>query len=175
VFLAGVLLLGAAPSAGAARSELAPASTCAGQADAAAPAAQQLAAMRCLINWARRSHGLRPLRPSAALNRSAGMRADAIRRCRQFSHAPCGQRFLAVFQRVGYTRRGFTVGENLGWGEGSLASARSIVAAWLRSPPHRANLLAGGFRDVGLVRIDATGVFGSGAVGLWVCQFGRRS
>jgi len=42
------------------------------------------------------------------------------------------------------------VGENLAWGQGSLGVARSIVAMWLASPEHRANLLHPGYRIVGV-------------------------
>jgi uncharacterized protein YkwD len=43
-----------------------------------------------------------------------------------------------------------TAGENLAWGTGSQGSARALVAAWLASPPHRANLLEPSFTRVGV-------------------------
>ena len=42
------------------------------------------------------------------------------------------------------------VGENLGWGVGSLSWARVIVSMWMASPEHRANLLRPGYRTVGV-------------------------
>jgi hypothetical protein len=37
--------------------------------------------MRCLVNWTRRHGGRSTLRQSPELDRSAGLRADGIRRC----------------------------------------------------------------------------------------------
>jgi uncharacterized protein YkwD len=58
---------------------------------------------------------------------------------------------VARLRRVRYlpARRWF-VGENLASGRGRAGSPLSIVRAWLRSPPHRANLLERSFREVGL-------------------------
>jgi uncharacterized protein YkwD len=44
-------------------------------------------------------------------------------------------------------------GENLAWGVGTRAAARTIVAEWLASPEHRANLLRPGFRRVGVASL----------------------
>ena len=44
----------------------------------------------------------------------------------------------------------WVVGENIGWGQGTLATARSMVSAWMDSPGHRANLLSGDYTEVGL-------------------------
>lgn len=46
--------------------------------------------------------------------------------------------------------RGPYVGENLAWGVGALATARSVAQRRLASPTHRANLLRPGFRRVGV-------------------------
>jgi Cysteine-rich secretory protein family len=42
------------------------------------------------------------------------------------------------------------VGENIGWGQASLATARSMVTAWMNSPGHRENLLSADYTQVGL-------------------------
>ena len=42
------------------------------------------------------------------------------------------------------------MGENIGWGQASLATARSMVAAWMNSPGHRENLLSADYTQVGL-------------------------
>ena len=44
----------------------------------------------------------------------------------------------------------WVVGENIGWGQASLATARSMVAAWMNSPGHRENLLSADYTQVGL-------------------------
>jgi hypothetical protein len=42
------------------------------------------------------------------------------------------------------------VGENIGWGQGGLATPRSMVSAWMDSPGHRENLLSADYTEVGL-------------------------
>jgi uncharacterized protein YkwD len=42
---------------------------------------------------------------------------------------------------------GYTLGENIAWGTLSLATPSSIVAAWIASPEHLANILNGAYRD----------------------------
>jgi uncharacterized protein YkwD len=153
---------------------LPPLSACPAQADLAAPAAEQQRAMRCAVNSTRRSAGLAAVRNAWRLDRSALLRARAIRRCAQFSHTPCGQSFAGVFVHVGYLGRSGTVGENLAWGEASAGTARATLAQWLESPEHRSNLLWSGWRDVGVSVVKATTLFGAHNVELWVVQFGRR-
>jgi uncharacterized protein YkwD len=113
------------------------------------------------------------LRASSALMRSAQLKAEVIARCGSFSHTPCGTAFTRTFQQVGYFRSRTRVGENLYWGTGSLGTAGTAVAAWLRSPPHRANLL-GRWRDAGVGVVHASSLFGCNDVWLFVLQFGSR-
>ena len=95
------------------------------------------------MNEIRTSHGLRPLRPDSRLTRAARAHSlDMIRR-QYFAHGALGPR-LRRFKVRGY------VAENLAWGVGSLAGARSIVSSWMASPPHRATLLRPAFRRVGI-------------------------
>ncbi len=151
---------------------LAPRNACRGQAALKAPAAVQIRALRCLINWARRHGGQPELRRSPELDRSAGLRAGDIRRCQDFSHTPCGEPFIAVFQLVGYPLA--AGGENLAWGQGRLGTARSAMASWLASPEHRQILFGASWRDLGLARVRARSLFGRRNVTVWVAQFGQR-
>jgi len=152
---------------------LAPRSACPGQAALQAPPAAQIRALRCLVNWARRHAGQPALRRSPELDRSAAMRANDIRRCQDFSHTPCGEAFITVFQQAGYPLA--SVGENLAWGQGRLGTARSAMASWLASPEHRQILFGSSWRDVGLARVRARSLFGRPSVTVWVAQFGRRA
>jgi uncharacterized protein YkwD len=161
-----VLGTATAPAYAAQASRPAAASSCA--------AATQLEAMVCLVNQTRAAHGLRGVRLSAPLRRSAELRANAIVRCRQFSHTPCGQSFTSVFRAVGYGGGRFSVGENLAWGSGSLGSAQHALSRWLASPSHRRTLLSRGWRELGVSAVGATGLFGAGTSIVWVAQFGRR-
>jgi uncharacterized protein YkwD len=128
--------------------------------------------MRCLVNWARRHGGQPTLRRSPELERSAALRAAEIRRCQDFSHTPCGEPFIAVFQLVGYPLA--AVGENLAWGQARLGTARSAMASWLASPEHRQILFGANWRDLGLARVRAGSLFGRANVTVWVAQFGQR-
>jgi uncharacterized protein YkwD len=130
--------------------------------------------MRCLVNWTRRHGGRSTLRQSPELDRSAGLRADDIRRCQDFSHTPCGEPFITVFQQVGYLNAAGTVGENLAWGQGRLGSARTAMASWLGSPEHRQILFDASWRDLGVARVRARSLFGRPNVTVWVAEFGRR-
>ena len=147
------------------------AASCSGAATAAGDTHSRLEAMYCGINTVRRTLGLGPVRGSVPLNRSSLLKADAVRRC-GFSHTPCGMSFSLTFRRAGYLPAR-AVSENLAWGQGELGSPLRTLAQWLRSPPHRANLLARRWRDLGIA-IERGNMFGRGGVSLWVLQFGRR-
>jgi len=129
--------------------------------------------MRCLLNEARRQHGLRALRHSRALDRAAGLRAAAIRRCQDFSHTPCGRSFGSVYTASGYSLETHSVAENLAWGTGSLGSAAGTVRSWLASPEHRQNMLDGGWRKFGVAVVSAPRLDGAQNVTLWVAEFGE--
>jgi uncharacterized protein YkwD len=70
-----------------------------------------------------------------------------------FEHiGPRGQTPLARLRAVGYisSSRGYEVGENIAWATLGLATPRAIVAAWMASPGHRANILDPRFRETGI-------------------------
>ena len=148
------------------------ASACPNAATAAASPSAELQAMMCGATVVRQSYRRAPLRPSAQLNHSALLKADAIRRC-GFSHTPCGEAFARTFQQVGYLRGRRAFGENLAWGQSSLGSPVNMLGAWLRSPRHRANLLSGRWSQMG-VAYERGNMLGHGGVSLWVMQFGSR-
>lgn len=109
--------------------------------------------IRCRLNARRARAGLRPLRWDACLDRAAERHARDMVRRRYFAHASLGGRTLVQRARAaGYLpRRGrWTLGENLAWGAGRRATAVATVRGWLRSPPHRRNVLTARFRDVGI-------------------------
>ncbi|WP_160309630.1 CAP domain-containing protein [Rubrobacter aplysinae] len=79
--------------------------------------------------------------------------ADMIARD-YFSHRSKGGSTLAQrVRREGYTPRGMSVyriGENIGWGSGSLGSPRKIHRSWMHSKGHRKNIMNRGYRQVGI-------------------------
>lgn len=111
------------------------------------------AAVLCLHNKIRAQHGLPLLHEARKLRRvAAGHSNDMVAR-RYFEHTtPNGRTMVDRILASGYVRPqdGWLLGENLEWGTGSLATPRGAVQAWLHSPPHRANLLKRGYREVGI-------------------------
>jgi uncharacterized protein YkwD len=110
------------------------------------PAAR--AATLCLVNRERASHGLSALRASDRLASAAqGHAADMVDR-RYFAHGNFGARIART--GWGRHRRTYTIGENLGYGIAGGATPRAIVAAWMDSAGHRANILQRRFHAIGI-------------------------
>jgi uncharacterized protein YkwD len=116
-------------------------------ATAAAPGEQELLDE---INRVRAAHGAPPLRLDVRLDQAAKAHSRDMVRRGYFAHGNIARRLAA------FGAQGPLVGENLGWGVGARGTARAIVAAWLASPTHRANLLRRGFRRVGVGRVVGT-------------------
>jgi uncharacterized protein YkwD len=108
------------------------------------------AATLCLVNRERVDRGERALRPSARLQRIAQRHSDSMARRGYFAHVgPRGDTPSSRMRSAGFVSRSRThyhVGENIGWGTLWLATPRAIVAAWMASPGHRANILDPHFR-----------------------------
>jgi uncharacterized protein YkwD len=139
-----------------------------------APPALQIKAMLCYHRYARRRARVRELRTSVQLFRSAVLKAQWITSCGRFTHTPCGHSFATAFSDAGYTSGTWSIGENLGWGDGSLAGVREMFSAWLRSPEHRQNIVRPGWRQMGLARLHLIHLFGYHDVTLWVAHFGSH-
>jgi uncharacterized protein YkwD len=112
------------------------------------------AATLCLINRERLAHGERALRPNRRLRRAAQAHSVSMASGDYFEHdGPSGQTPLSRLRDAGYissSRVGYEVGENIAWGTLYLATPRSIVAAWMASPGHRANILDARYRETGI-------------------------
>jgi uncharacterized protein YkwD len=147
------------------------------------PAASNQAAIDqatlCLVNAIREAHHLHPLRANDALRRVAASQVTTMIRWDYFADVrPTGQTPLSL---VGVSRypahsAGFAVGQNIAWGSGAFASPAHIVAEWMASPPHRAIILTGYYRDAG-VAVDPTlpGVLRAGHNGAtYAMEFGAR-
>lgn len=111
------------------------------------------AATLCLLNRQRRAHGLRALHQNAKLRRAAARYVRKMVSGSFFSHdGPDGSTPVSRIRSTRYLvgARFWTVGENLAWGTGNLATPRSTVHAWMHSPEHRANILNGTYREIGI-------------------------
>jgi uncharacterized protein YkwD len=103
------------------------------------------------VNLVRAQHGLAPLRFDGHLERAARSHSREMLATDAFSHGA----FATRMERFAVT--GSLAGENLAWGTGYRGTARAIVAAWLASPEHRANLLRPSFTRIGIGSV--VGVF----------------
>jgi uncharacterized protein YkwD len=115
------------------------------------------AATLCLINRERAAHGERALRPNKRLRRAAQAHSASMAFGDYFEHdgagGPGGGTPLARLRGAGYissSRVGYEVGENIAWGTLYLATPRAIVASWMASPGHRANILDPRYRETGI-------------------------
>jgi uncharacterized protein YkwD len=168
--MAALLVAGRAQSSGGDWSAyLAPAGTCPGENEIAAPLATQTRAIGCLVNWARAQERRSRLRQAPALRRAAAIKGSVVASCRQFSHTPCGTDMTAAVRESGY--RFALLGENLFAGPWGKVSPREVVTAWLLSPPHRANLLGRRFRDLGVAPVRAHDLLGPGDAIVWTAAF----
>jgi uncharacterized protein YkwD len=104
--------------------------------------------------------------------------ADRMVREQFFSHdTPDGGTLLARIQPTGYLPNtgDWVVGENLAWGNGPLATPQAIVAGWMNSPGHRANILAADYRDIGIgLAVGSPLATNSGGT-TYVTDFGQRA
>lgn len=168
-----LVVAGRADGAGTAWSAyLAPTSACRSADDPAAPAAVQVRAVTCLVNWARTHDSRKRLIRRPALQLAATLKGERVASCGQFSHTPCGSAVTAAVHAAGY--RYATFGENLFAGTWGQVSARDVVSAWLQSPEHRANILGPRFKDLGAAPVLAHGLLDGGDAVVWTATFGSR-
>ena len=159
--LAGALLApGAGAHAGAATGPttgpaalnglIAPGPSCPGQTELHATPTAQEKTMRCMVNYARKASGLKPLGSSSTIVAAANRKAADMIRCDEFSHEACGRPFTYWMRQSGYlTGNCWEAGENIAFGSGRLGSVRSVFIAWMNSPGHRENIL-GEYESIGV-------------------------
>ena len=133
------------------------------------------AAVLCLHNRDRAAHGLPALRENAKLRTAADEHSAHMVDAGFFSHdAPGGSDMADRILGAGYARgQGWSLGENIAWGSGSLATAAEIQRAWMESPGHRANILRRQFREIGIGVVVGAPV-GSGGGATYTADFGVR-
>ena len=110
-------------------------------------------AVLCLHNRERARRGLPSLRENAKLRTAAARHSDRMVDGRYFNHvSPGGSTMMDRIRATGYLSsvRAWSVGENIAWGTGRLATAEQITEGWMRSAGHRANILNGRFREIGI-------------------------
>jgi uncharacterized protein YkwD len=130
------------------------------------------------INAQRTARGLRALRVSRGLTAAANYHTNQMGRLGFFEHESVnGAPFWRRIQRFYPAGRGYwSVGENIFW-ESPDTSAASAVREWMRSAPHRENILTHEWRDIGISAEhfdSAPGAFGGRSVTIVTADFGVR-
>lgn len=118
------------------------------------PAKGNLAEIRsatlCLLNQERSKRGLGKLRSHTKLRAAAERHSENMVAKRFFDHvSPGGSTMVARISNAGYNGWA-SLGENIGWGSGHLATPRAIVRGWMKSSGHKENLLRPRFREIGI-------------------------
>jgi Uncharacterized protein with SCP/PR1 domains len=131
------------------------------------------------LNRVRRAHGLGPLAPSPRLAAAADSHSRSMAAKGYFTHRSAdGSVFWTRIQHF-YPSGGYgywAVGENLVWQAREL-SAKQALRRWMRSPPHRGNLLNPRWREIGLAAVhspSAPGAYRNMAVTIITADFGVR-
>ena len=107
------------------------------------------------VNMERARRGLGALRVSAELSRAARIRANEI--TRRFSHTRPDNTAWRTVSSAAY-------GENIAMGQ---RTADKVMAAWMTSSGHRANILRPSYGSIGVCAVI------SGGVTYWVQLFGK--
>lgn len=109
-----------------------------------------------------------PLAENATLDDVATLRIDDMFAQQYFAHVgPQGESAITVASSVGY--RFIALGENLALG--TYAGDAGVVAAWMASPGHRANILDTHYTQIGVAVRE--GVFDGAETWIAVQVFGR--
>jgi uncharacterized protein YkwD len=135
------------------------------------------ASVLCLTNAERSTRGLASLRENVKLRSAALAHSSDMVRDGYFAHTtPGGDTFVERILGARYASRkaGWALGENLAWGTGDQGTPRGVHEAWMRSSGHRANMLNGRYRELGIgVRPGVPKNAGVGAT--YTIDFGVRS
>ena len=94
-----------------------------------------------------------------------------------FAHvSPGGGDLRGRVSRTGYLggASNWMLGENIAWGSGSLGTPRAIVAAWMRSPGHKANILRARFDEIGIAIVGGAPRADLDDATTYVTDFGTR-
>jgi uncharacterized protein YkwD len=112
------------------------------------------AATLCLVNRERTSRGESALHADADLTTAAQSHSSDMSSGDYFEHdGRHGDTPLSRMRAAGYifsSHIGYAVGENIAWATLWMASPKAIVAGWMVSPGHRANILDATFKDTGI-------------------------
>jgi hypothetical protein len=119
-------------------------------------------------NQQRISNGIGALALNGQLDNAAQAKANDMSARDYWSHnTPDGQTPWTFMTAAGYDYQ--LAGENLAYG---FATASDTLTGWMNSPGHRANILNGGYTEVGFGYINIANYQGSGPETLVVAMYG---
>jgi uncharacterized protein YkwD len=121
-----------------------------------------------VINDHRAQYGLQPLSVSENLTRSAVWMATDMATANYFSHTDSSGR--RAQNRIADCGGSLYSGENLAAGP-RIISAPQAFELWRTSPPHNENMLAAGYRQIGIARVNKPGSY---YTYYWVTTFDTR-
>jgi len=99
-----------------------------------------------LINEERARHGLKALKPARRLMAAARFHAGYMARNDCYEHeCPGGPKLIDRLHKAGYVT--FRASENI---HASPRTPKAVVAGWMSSPGHRANILDPHVREIGV-------------------------
>lgn len=132
----------------------------------------------CLVNRARKLHGLRPLQYNVDLRDSATGHSNDMVQNRYFSHFGSGGSSPgARVARTGYLASAgvYIIGEDIGGGVGRrFGSPLAVFQAWMHSPSHRDNILEPKFDDDGVGVARGFPLIGDPNSATYTLDFGMR-
>lgn len=109
------------------------------------------------------------LQLNAQLTAAAQAKANDMAKRNYWSHVtPDGQQPWSFIGNAGYQFE--AAGENLAYGFGT---SDQIMAAWMQSPEHRANILNADYQDVGFATANVANYVGTGAQSIIVAEYGE--
>jgi uncharacterized protein YkwD len=118
-----------------------------------------------LTNQQRAAHGCPALRIDNRLIASARVHSADMVQQGYFDHAGSdGSTFVTREIRAGYPKQGPSA-ENIAWG---FRTPQAVVAAWMQSPGHRANIL-----NCGSIAVGVGVAYTQGGAPYWTQDFGR--
>ena len=124
--------------------------------------------LQSATNAQRAANGVGALALNGQLNAAAQSKANDMATRNYWSHnTPEGQEPWIFFSAAGYSYT--TAGENLAYG---FSTSADTVTGWMNSPPHKANLLNTGFRDVGFGFANSDNYQGNGQQTIVVAMYG---
>ena len=123
--------------------ELASEQQCAGQFDVS----KTSNVLVCLTSYARTHNKLSGISANDALMAAAASKDQDMLAC-GYSHTACGKAFNYWMTSKGYAGR--CTAENIAQGQ---TTPRVVFEAWMRSPGHRANILNGNYKHIGVAEV----------------------